>query len=170
MSLRELCTWTPAAFGCQNSGRASRLLEKAPSRWPGWRPWPRCHGARPWPPSPLEAKPGQGSRAQTCSEPSRRGGLQGRAHAASSRLRMGRLRPRHGAPGGEQALGLHRPVLLCEQAPHIRLFRDMYRVCSTLPAAGCSPSSSPCRLTAPLVPSPGAVGRPLNQSHHLSAK
>ena len=62
------------------------------------------------------------------------------------------------------------PLSPHRQAPHIHLFRDMYRVCSTLPAAGCSPSSSPCRLTAPLVPSPGAVGRPLNQSHHLSAK
>ena len=61
--------------------------------------------------------------------------------------------------------------MLCEQAPHIHLFRDVYGglqhpSCSGVQTIVLAPQAD----SAPLLPSLGAVGRPLCQSHHVSAK
>lgn len=118
VSLREPCV-DAAAFGCQDSGRASSSLEKAPSRWPGWRPWPGAMVPDLAHRVPQEAKPGQGSRAQTCSEPSRRrGGLRGRASCQFA-AQNGQACPPDARIGRRAGPGPAQASLLCEQAPHI---------------------------------------------------
>lgn len=123
--------WWPLGVKTQGEGAARWRSRRgpAPSRWPGWRPWPWCHDARPWPLSPPEATPGEGSRAQTCSEPEqeRRSAGLGQCCRVKGTDRTAGFVPDAGHREENQALAWTggQPCFV-NQSPRIHSFMDEY--------------------------------------------